>query len=76
MSFLWPKQVCTRVDEKFLSLRKKMKPCKKKYFLDEKAIFLKLKDNNYNEAWRFKVFVGYSWRVRESSSDILKKTST
>ena len=45
MSFLWPNQACTHVDEKFLSLRKKMKPCKK-CFLDMKAIFLKLKYND------------------------------
>ena len=45
MSFLWPNQACTHVDEKFLSLRKKMKPYKK-CFLDMKAIFLKLKYND------------------------------
>ena len=63
MSFLWPKQACTHVDENS-SPSEKNETLQKKYFLDEKAIFLKLKDNNYNEAWRFKVFVGYSWRGR------------
>ena len=31
MSFLWPKQACTHVDEKFLSLKKK-NPAKKVFF--------------------------------------------
>ena len=42
MSFLWPNQACTHVDEKFLSLRKKMKPCKK-VFSRYESNFLKVK---------------------------------
>ena len=32
MSFLWPKQACTRVDEKVLTLRRKKKTLQKKVF--------------------------------------------
>ena len=45
MSFLWPNQACTHVGEKFLSLRKKMKPCKK-VFSRYESNFLKVKIQN------------------------------